>query len=188
MKKKKNKNIITNNPLVTSIIFGVIFFVTFCLIRSFFASDRYRYVGATLFPFWYVALGIGVILGALIYIILKKADADKKTCIGMFLVVCFLSFCISNIAIAHLNHMLDDSEPIRYIATIEKKRWNSGGRKGITTYKFTVSVNEDTFEIKVPSDHYYKFDEGDSYTIEYHNGAFNEPYYIGVGDIDNTIQ
>ena len=187
MKKKKNKNIITNNPLVTSIIFGVIFLVAVLFIRSVFTSDRYHYVDATLFPFWHVALGIGVILGVPTYILLKKSNADNKTCIGMFLVVCFLSFCISNVVIAHINHTLDDSEPIRYATTIEKKRLGTGGRRG-TTYKFTITVNEDTFEIKVPSDHYYKFDEGDSYTIEYHNGAFNKPYYIGVGDIDNTIQ
>lgn len=188
MKKKKNKNIITNNPLVTSIIFGVIFLVTVSFIRSLFTSDRYHYVDATLFPFWHVALGIGVILGVPTYILLKKSNADNKTCIGMFLVVCFLSFCISNVVIAHLNHTLDDSEPIRYTAIIEKKRRDSGGRKGITTYNFTVTVNEDTFEIKVPNDDYYDLKEGDVYIIEYHNGAFNEPYYIGIGGVDSTIE
>ena len=178
---KKAKKVKTSNLFVTSIIFLVIFFVSFWLIRYFFASDRYRYVNVALFPFWHVALCIGVLLGIPTYILLKKADADNKTCIGMFLVVCFLSFCMSNVAIAHLHHMLDDSEPVRHTAIIEEKRLGTGSRKGITSYKFTITVNEDTFEIKVPSDHYYALNEGDIYVIEYHNGAFNVPYYIGVG-------
>ena len=186
MKNMNKKDVKKNNNITISFLIIGIFAVIPIILGN--SLPPYRYVNATPFPLWYLALGIGVIFGILTFIILKKSGTEIKTCIGMLLVVCFMSFCISGVSFAHLNHTLDDSESIRYTTTIEKKKRLSGGRRVINTYKFTVTINESTFEIEVPSDHYYKFDEGDSYTIEYHNGAFNEPYYIGVGDIDNTIQ
>ena len=183
MKDKKKKKRIDKIS-----IFMAFVFITVLLIRQMFVSDRYRYINTTLFPLWYVALGIGVVLGILCFVLLKKIGLDIKTCIGTFLIVCFLSFIILGVSFGHLNHALDDNEPIKYEVTIENKHRNSGGRRGITRYKFQVTVEGDTFEIQVPSDHYYDLNKGDVYIIEYHVGAFNEPYYIGVGGINDTTQ
>ena len=51
------------------------------------------------------------------------------------------------------------------------------------SYEFTVTAQGDTFDIDVPRSHYYTFDEGDLYVIEYREGAFGEPYYIAVGGV-----
>jgi hypothetical protein len=55
--------------------------------------------------------------------------------------------------------------------------------KAPDTYDFKVTVGCDTFRIDVPSSHYYAHDVGDSYVIEYHEGALGAPYYIAVGPV-----
>ena len=161
-----------------------------CLILfgwSFISTDKYNYVGFVLFPLWYVALALGVV-AAIIYawwFFKKIADSDKKLArntIGMSLVVVFFTFIFFGALFAHVNHIFDPNEPERYVVTIEDKHYDGGAsRRGIGHYEFRVMINDETEYIKVPRLHAYQFREGDLYVVEYHKGAFNEPYYIGVG-------
>jgi hypothetical protein len=104
------------------------------------------------------------------------------TTIIAFIGILFLSFFIFGITFAHLNHIFDPHEPERYVVAIEDEGYYSGiGRYRIGKWEFKVTINGEKETIVVPRHHAYQFQEGDLYVVEYHKGAFNEPYYIGVG-------
>ncbi len=150
-----------------------------CLTWWFFSGlTKYSFVNGVLFPLWYVALGLGVMAGAFCFLI-PFSIKDK---IISFFIAAFLVFFVIGIALTHLNHVFDSGEPVRYTTVIEDKSINFR-RKLPDEYEFTVTVNGDTFDINVPYSHYRKYKEGDLYVIEYHEGAFNEPYYVAVGGV-----
>ena len=171
--------------IVSTILICCVLFVIF--FRWFITSDRkYNFVSDVLFPLWYVALGISVI-GAIIFIwfSLKKISSgdknEKESVIWMTSIMALLVFMMLGTLFAHLNHIFDPNEPDRYVVVIEDVRYNSGGIQSPGYYKFRVTINGEIENITVPKRHIHQFHEGDLYVVEYHKGAFNEPYYIGVG-------
>ena len=76
-----------------------------------------------------------------------------------------------------MNYALDTSEPTQYSAVIEDKIIR-GGRKGGNKYYFQFTVNDETFNMKVFFSAYKSHNEGDTYNITYHEGAFGVPYYM----------
>lgn len=152
-------------------------------------SRVYTFVDGVLFPLWYVALGLGVIISTLTSIYLyglfkKNGEPTKKrlwTSILIFALVLFLSFGIIGSLFGHINHLFDFSEPERYTVVIEDKDYDPGSGKAPGQTEFVVTVKGETINIEVPRIHYYTLDEGELYIVEYHRGLFNEPYYIGVG-------
>ena len=157
----------------------ILILCTVCVI-SVATFQRYAFVEAFLFPLWYVALGVGALCGGLFVCKLMDGERSIGKRIGMFLLVSILACFTAGSMLAHANHLLDPSEPVRYTVVIEDKEYRAGGR-GPSHREFTVTARGDTFDIDVPRKHYKTFEVGDLYVIEYREGAFGEPYYLPVG-------
>ena len=159
-------------------LFGAFVIGILYLIKTY----RYSFVDGILFPLWYVALGLGVIVGVALDVALIKKVGNIKLRIAVFLIFTFVAFMVFGFALGHINHIFDSSETVRYYVEIEDKDIDLN-RRAPDTYDFEVTVNGDTFDIQVPLSDYYSHDVGDSYVIEYHEGALGEPYYIAVGPV-----
>ncbi len=186
-KKKSNKKKSTQGKgankkgLLVINTFLVCFVIFCCLIISF---RRYEFVKDG-FPFWQISLALTfVAVGALLVSKFAKKilrDRGKGTLVGVAFIVAFFAFFTTMLLVSHLNHIFDFSEPERYIAAIEDEDYDIGYGRAPGHHKFIVTIDGETFDIEVPVTHYYRFQKGDLYVVEYHKGAFNEPYYIGVG-------
>lgn len=143
--------------------------------------DRYEFTEIDLFPLWYVALGVGILGGALFALKVVAPEHSKGKRIGAFILISLLAFFAAGTMLAHANHLFDNSQPVRYTVVIEDTE--SRHRKHSSHYEFTVTVQGDTFDLEVPRRHYRAFEEGDLYVIEYREGALGEPYYIAVGGV-----
>ena len=131
--------------------------------------DRYEFTEIDLFPLWYMALGVGILGGALLALKVVAPEHSKGKRIGAFILIPFLAFFAAGTMLAHANHLFDTSEPVRYTVVIEDTE--SRHRKHSSHYEFTVTVRGDTFDIEVPRRHYRAFEEGDLYVVEYREGA-----------------
>ena len=159
----------------------VVVFMILSILIFVHTSERYAFVHSILFPLWYVALAIGILCGALFCLKCTRKDIHFAAVLGGFLIITFLVFFLSGILLSHLNHVFDMSNGQRYEAVIEDEVFKTGGKHSLGWYKFKITVNGENFWIEVPPRDYYSLDEGDTYVVEYHKGAFGEPYYIGVG-------
>ena len=148
--------------------------------------ERYAFADTDLFPLWYVALALGLLCGWLFVakVMVKGLSIGKR--IGAFLLIAALSFFAAGAVLAHLNHFFDTSQPKQFVVVIEDKEYRH--RKHSSHHKFTVTAQGDTFDIEVPRSHYAYYEVGDSYVIEYREGAFGEPYYIAVGGVSEDTQ
>lgn len=147
--------------------------------------QRYAFAEIDLFPLWYVALGLGLLGGWLfVYKFVGREHSLGKR-IGAFLLMSLLAFFAAGTMLAHINHLFDTSEPVRYTVVIEDTEYRHS--KHASHRLFTVTVQGDTFDVEVPRRHYATYDVGDSYVIEYREGALGEPYYVAVGGVpENT--
>ena len=143
--------------------------------------DRYEFAEIDLFPLWYVALGVGILGGALFALKVAAPEYSKGKRIGAFLLISALCFFVAGTMLAHVNHLFDQSEPVRYTVMIEDKEYRVSGKS--RHREFTVTARGDTFDIDVSRRHYKAFDVGDFFVIEYREGALGEPYYMAVGGV-----
>ncbi len=143
--------------------------------------ETYTYVNDILFPWWPVALALGALAGVAFAIKAMDGEGIGRRILSC-VIITFIVFSFTGIALGHINHFFDSSEDVRYYAEIEDKDYTNKFF-GSDKYKFTFTVNGDTFEIDVSSYDYNSHDVGDSYVIEYHEGALGEPYYIAVGPV-----
>ena len=179
-KKKREQRKIAAITLIV-VLFAIL------MVWFFISPRRYNFVGVVFFPLWYVALALGVIAAIVfVWVFLKKIPSKEKSgrraVIGLSLVVVLIVFLVFGTIFAHLNHIFDQNESERYVVVIEHQHYHVGtGRYSIGNWEFRVTIDGKTQEIDVPRLHAYQFQEGDLYVVEYHKGAFNEPYYIGVG-------
>ena len=150
-----------------------------CVMIGLTSYRNYTFVNAFPFSDWYVVLTVVIIAGLLFGLTRISKKIQTTDVIVLFILLSLLSMSV----FAHLNHTLDSEEPERYTVTILDKE-RSGGRKSGRTYRFTVMAEGRKIDIKVPRHHYSAFDEGDLYVVEYHQGAFNQPYYIGIGGLE----
>lgn len=163
------------------VLMSVLAFAPLILFIVFFSGlDRYTFVNVEFFPLWYVALALGVVYGLLfvIYMVGKEHGIWKK--ILVFAVMTAIACLGFGSLFAHLNHWFDTSEPIRYEVVIEDKD-EIRRRKSLDRYEFTFTLNGETFDVNVPWSDYRNYKEGDTYVVEYHEGAFGEPYFMSVG-------
>ena len=173
---KKRRETQKTNRLLTFLMVPIVIFTI-----SIANVHRYSFVNVDLFPFWYVALLIGVAAGLLFCVKLVSKEHGIWKRIGTFVIIAFIASGGVGSVLAHLNHWFDSSEPVRYEVVIEDKDYDAGGRYSSSKCEFTVTVNGDTFDVVVPWSDYKHYNEGDIYIVEYHEGAFGEPYYIGGG-------
>lgn len=143
--------------------------------------DRYAFAEIDFFPLWYVALALGLLCGWLFVLKVMGKEHGLGKRIGMLLLMSLIMFFVAGTVLAHLNHFFDTSQPKQFVVVIEDKE--SRHRKHSSHHEFTVTARGDTFDIEVPRSHYAFYEVGDSYVIEYREGAFGEPYYIAVGGV-----
>ena len=143
--------------------------------------ERYAFAEIGLFPLWYVALALGLLCGWLFVAKLMEKGHSAGKQIGAFLISSALCFFAAGTVLAHLNHFFDTSQPKQFVVVIEDKEYRH--RKHSSHHEFTVTAQGDTFDIEVPRSHYDYYEVGDSYVIEYREGAFGEPYYVAVGGV-----
>ncbi len=163
--------------------------IIICLLLFFYLilkTRQYNFIHGLSLPLWYVALGLSTIAAAsAVWLFHKKlpdnAPKDRKADIGVVLFALVFVFVITQTLLTHMNHIFDPHEPERYVVVIEDEDYDRGGRKSPGWYEFRVTINGETENITVSRLHVLQFQEGDLYVVEYHKGAFNEPYYIGVG-------
>ena len=148
--------------------------------------ERYAFAEIGLFPLWYVALALGLLCGWLFVAKLMVKGLSMGKRIGAFLLISALCFFAAGATLAHLNHWFDRSQPKQFVVVIEDKEYRHS--KHSSHHKFTVTAQGDTFDIEVPRSHYAYYEVGDSYVIEYREGAFGEPYYIAVGGVSEDTQ
>ena len=148
--------------------------------------DRYAFAEIGLFPLWYVALPLGLLCGWLFVAKLMEKGHSAGKQIGAFLIISALCFFVAGTVLAHLNHWFDRSQPKQFVVVIEDKEYRH--RKHSSHHEFTVTAQGDTFDIEVPRSHYAYYEVGDSYVIEYREGAFGEPYYMAVGGVSEDTQ
>ena len=146
--------------------------------------DRYAFAEIGLFPLWYVALAPGLLCGWLFVAKLMEKGHSPGKQIGMFLLMSLIMFFVAGTVLAHLNHFFDTSQPKQFVVVIEDKEYRH--RKHSSHHEFTVTAQGDTFDIEVPRSHYDYYEVGDSYVIEYREGALGEPYYMAVGGVSET--
>lgn len=160
---------------------GIVIVVLLFILKKTGVIGSYTYVNDIMFPWWPVALVFGVLAGVLFAVkVLAGASIGKR--ILPCAVVMIVVFGLAGKILGHINHFFDSSEVVRHYAEIEDKDYTHKFLRS-DKYKFTFTVNGDTFEIDVLSDDYNSHDVGDSYVIEYHEGALGEPYYIAVGPV-----
>ena len=146
--------------------------------------ERYAFAEIDLFPLWYVALAPGLLCGWLFVAKLMEKGHSPGKQIGMFLLMSLIMFFVAGTVLAHLNHFFDTSQPKQFVVVIEDKEYRH--RKHSSHHEFTVTAQGDTFDIEVPRSHYDYYEVGDSYVIEYREGALGEPYYMAVGGVSET--
>ena len=178
-KKKKEQR---KNKKIISIVLTCSFLFVWVLL----GTRKYNFVQGLSLPLWYVALGLSAVAAAFaVWLFHKKlpdnAPKDRKADIGVVLFALVFVFVITQTLLTHMNHIFDPHEPERYVVVIEDEDYNRGGRKSPGWYEFRVTINGETENITVSRLHVLQFQEGDLYVVEYHKGAFKEPYYIGVG-------
>ena len=142
---------------------------------------RYSFVNVFLFPLWYVALVLGVVAGLLFVFKLVGKEHGIWKRIGVFVIIALTMFVSIGNVFAHLNHWFDTSEPIRYEVVVEDRDFDPGNRYSRTKYEFDFILNGETYDVNVPWSDYRNYKEGDTYVVEYHEGAFGEPYFMSVG-------
>lgn len=159
----------------------VIFIILLVVLRNTGVIGDYTYVNDGMFPWWPVALAVGALAGVAFAVKVMDGEGVGKR-ILFCVVITIVVFVFAGIILGHINHVFDTGEAVRYYVEIEDKDIDLHSR-GPDTYDFEVTVNGDTFDIQVPLSDYYSHDVGDSYVIEYHEGALGEPYYIAVGPV-----
>lgn len=177
--KSVNKKRTTAGKPVSKVSVTVLLLLFTISIISVATFQRYAFAEIDLFPLWYIALGLGLLGGWLFAFKFVGREHSLWRRIGVFVLMSLLAFFAAGTILAHLNHFFDTSEPVRYTVMIEDTE--SRHSKYSSHYEFTVTVRGDTFDIEVPSRHYFRYEEGDLYVVEYREGALGEPYYIAVG-------
>lgn len=189
MAKLRSKKSTKRKAWMGKAMFYVGIVVFLCLLHG---ALKYTYV-STFFPFWPVALCVGLLCGVLFSVMFFVKERRIGKSFGIFILLTVMSFVATVGVIEHLNHAFDSGNPQRYAVVIEDKTSHKRGKHhGLYSslwreYEFTLTVNGDTFDINVPRSHYRKYEEGDLYVVEYHEGAFNEPYFLAVGGVSQQL-
>ena len=162
-------------------ILAVILIVFFIWIYLMNRKQNYTYVNNIWFPLWYVALLIAVPVGIGLSFVLQGRDYESKSFFPMLLTFIAVAFVGMGGVFASLNYASDTVEVERYFVEIEEKDFSLSRRSDY--YWFFVTARGETFKLRVLKSDYNSHDVGDSYIIEYHEGALGVPYYIAVGPV-----
>ena len=146
------------------------------LFRFFGMSNAYTYYEEPFYPFWKLALILGLAVGVLVTVKWAWKNTGFWLRLGSILATSFLAFFLVLTMICHLNLLLDFTPPAERQAVIVNKNEHDNGRSS-DTYYFEFSVDGEPFELEVGLVEYLLYDEGDTYTLKEYKGAFGNPFY-----------
>ena len=146
------------------------------LFRFFGMGNAYTYYEESFYPFWKLALILGLAVGVFVTVKWAWKHTGFWLRLGSILATSFLAFFLVLIMICHLNLLLDFTSPAERQAVIVNKNEHDNGRSSDTFY-FEFSVDGEPFELEVGLVEYFLYDEGDTYTFKEYKGAFGKPFY-----------
>ena len=146
------------------------------LFRFFDMSNAYTFFNEPFYPFWKLALILGLAVGVLVTVKWAWKNTGFWLRLGSILATSFLAFFLVLIMICHLNLLLDFTPPIERQMVIMDKNEQDNGRSS-DTYYFEFLEDGKPFEMEVGLLEYFLYDEGDTYTFKEYKGAFGKPFY-----------
>lgn len=102
------------------------------------------------------------------------------TCIGIAVMVIFISFFYCYTTVGVVNCVFDYSDPTPIECTVLDKKVRSGARTP-TQYEIKVTINNETEWIDVSSSDYDYIRKGETITVNYYPGALGIAYYLYEG-------
>ena len=146
------------------------------LFRFLGVSNAYTYYEEPFYPFWKLALILGLAVGLFVTVKWAWKHTGFWLRLGSILATSFLAFFLVLTMICHLNLLLDFTPPAELQAVIVNKNEHDNGRSSDTFY-FEFIVDGGHFELEVGLVEYFLYDEGDTYTFKEYKGAFGKPFY-----------
>lgn len=164
--------------------FVVAILFTVSMMALFVSSFRYTFIESDL-PFWLLSLVIGVMISAVFLALIVRKSKEMKQMpkhpilayTGLFLVFVFVFFLMVHGFLAHCNYALGSAEGTSETTKILEKD-SRHTRKSGTRYYFTVEVEGKELDMEVDASEYYRYEEGDRYTVVRYDGAFDEPFVL----------
>ena len=154
-----------------AVIFGFLSFVGFAV-----SVKAYSFYKEPFIPFWEICLALGLAVGVFVMKWVWKGTGWGGR-IGSMLVGMALAFILCWIPLCHLNYLLDFEPPVERQAVIEEKDVVRH-RKSPDSYEFELTVNGESFDLKVDREEYQRYEVGDTYTFKAYKGAFGKPFYV----------
>ena len=144
-----------------------------------FTVRAYSFYKEPFIPFWEICLALGLAVGVFVTKWVWK-ETGWGGRIGSMLVGMALAFILCWIPLCHLNYLLDFEPPVERQAVIEEKDVVRH-RKSPDSYEFELTVDGESFDLKVDREEYQRYEVGDTYTFKAYKGAFGKPFCV-AGD------
>lgn len=167
IKKQEDKNFKT-----------LIFILLLCIavyIALFITSVQYEFINGGNLPFLLLALIAGVATGVLITFLWLRKFLKVGQLIGSCLMISFFAALLFYSLSVHTNFIFDPTPIQRYSVTIEEKERDR--HRKWTEYEFTFTIDGKQLDLNVSPLEYAKYKTGDTYIVNYHQGAFGVPFY-----------
>ena len=146
------------------------------LFRFFGMSNAYTYYEEPFYPFWKLALILGLAVGVFVTVKWAWKHIGFWLRLGSIFATSLVAFFLVLTMTCHLNLLLDFTPPAERQAVIVNKNEHDNGRSS-DTYYFEFIVDGEPFELEVGLVEYFLYDEGDTYTFKEYKGAFGKPFY-----------
>lgn len=146
------------------------------LFRFISMGNAYTYYEEPFYPFWKLALILGLAVGVFVTVVWVWKHAGFWLRLGSIFATSLVAFFLVLTMICHLNLLLDFTPPAERQAVIANKNEHDNGRSSDTFY-FEFIVDGEHFELEVGLVEYFLYDEGDTYTFKEYKGAFGKPFY-----------
>ncbi len=167
IKKQEDKNFKT-----------LIFILLLCIavyIALFITSVQYEFINGGNLPFLLFALIAGVASGVLITFLWLRKILKVRQLIGSCLLISFFAALLFYSLSVHANFLFDPTPTQSYSVMIEEKERDR--HRKWTEYEFTFTIDGKQLDLNVSPFEYAKYEAGDTYNVNYHQGAFGVPFY-----------
>ena len=145
-----------------------------------FTVSAYSFYKEPFIPFWEICLVLGLAVGVFVTVKWVWKGTGWGGRIGSMVLCTVLVFLLSWMTLCHLNYLLDFEPPAERQAVIMEKQVHRNA-KSADTYEFEMTVDGESFELRVKCREYNKYEVGDTYTFKAYRGALDKPFYM-AGD------
>ena len=142
-----------------------------------FTVSAYSFYEEPLIPFWEISLAVGLLVSIFVTVKWLWKGTGWGGRLGAIALGTILTFFLCWIPLCHLNYLLDFQPPVEEQAVIVEKDVHRN-TKSPNHYEFELTVDGETFDLKVGRREYDRYEEGDTYTFKSYKGAFGKPFCI----------